>query len=483
LAQSTESITGGRKGFDWSALSNLNPLTVLFVLIVLTDLLTFLVPGGEFKRKTIEVIGMSKDVIIPGTFHYIAGVPQTFAKIWPIFMQGAVEGADVSFTIFLCAGALTAVIATGAVTSAIGALVAKMKDRSYLLIPALVFAFGLGGATYGMYEDAIPFVLVLAPLMLAMKFDSLVAVMIVQYGVAIGSASGFLNPFAVGIGQAMAQVPMTSGFGVRVVMWIVFMIVTSLFIMRYAFKVAKDPKSSAVYEDDLINREKLDKLEQDPELSRMSGRHILVLLLLAAGFAVMVYGVMKLGWWFNEIGSIFLFMGIIIPLVGGMSINEMISKNMEGMSSVMVAVILISASRIMMLLLDNSKIMDTILFTISNMLRAFPGMITIQIMYAATALIHAIMGSSSGVAATVMPILAPLGDVLNIPRQTVVTAYQLATGTFGYWVPWDGISFAMCSLAGINFFRYIRKTMQFALFCYIPTVVITLALMVAFKFN
>lgn len=466
----------------FSFLSDLNPLVVIFFLVIITAALTYVVPGGEFARKEVDVMGTTRNVIIPGSFHYIQSIPQGFSTIWTYFMQGAIEGADVSFTIFLCAGALTAIIATGAVTAAINTLVAKLKNKSYLLIPVLIFAFGLGGATYGMYEDAIPFVLILAPLMLAMKYDSLVAVMIVQYGVAIGSAAGFLNPFAVGIGQAMAQVPMTSGIGVRVIIWILMMVMTSIFVMRYAKKVKDNPELSIVREDDEKNRLRLDELV-DSNLETMNARHKLVLILLALGFVVMIYGVMKKEWWFNEIGSIFLFMGIIIPMVGGMKVNEMINKNIEGMGTVMVAVIMISSSRILTLLLENSKIMDTILYGISSSLSEFPKVITVWIMYGATALIHAIMGSSSGVAATVMPIMAPLGDVLGVSRQTVVTAYHLATGTFGYFVPWDGISFAMCSLAGINFFKYIKKTLQFAVFYYIPSVLIILAVLTMINFS
>ena len=472
--------TKGKSRFAF--LSDLNPLVVIFFLVVLTSVLTYIIPGGEFQRKALEVMGLKKDVLIPGSFHAVQSVPQGFSLIWTSFMQGAVEAADISFTIFLCAGALTAIIATGAVTAAINALVVKLKGKVFLLIPVLIFAFGLGGATYGMYEDAIPFVLVLAPLMLAMKYDSLIAVMIIQYGVAIGSAAGFLNPFAVGIGQAMAQVPMTSGIGVRVLIWVFMMTVTSVFVMRYAHKVHKDQKFSVVYEDDIINKEKLSSLPQS-EMTKMTLRHKLVLISLAIGFGIMIYGVMKQGWWFNEIGSIFLFMGIAIPLIGGMSVNKMIKSNLEGMSTVIVAVLMISASRILILILQNSKILDTILYGISNLLAGFPKTITVWIMYISTALVHAIMGSSSGVAATVMPIMAPLGDVLHVSRQTVVTAYQLATGTFGYWVPWDGISFAMCTLAGINFFKYIKKTAQFAIFYYIPSVLIVLLFCVLINFK
>lgn len=471
-----------KKKFDFKFLENINPLTVIFFIILFIVALTYIVPGGAFVREEVEVMGSIREIIVPGSFQYVDSIPQGFSKIWTIFMEGAIEGADISFTIFICSGAITAILATGAVNAGINSIVNKFKGNIYLLIIILTFAFGLGGATYGMYEDAMPFVLVLAPLMLAMKLDSLVAVMIVQFGVAIGSASGFLNPFAVGIGQAMAGVPMTSGIGVRVIIWLFLMALVCIFIVRYAKKVSKDPNNSVVLEDDIINRKKYEEGEIVHH-SGLSKRDGLVLISLAIGFGIMIYGVMKLEWWFNEIGSVFLFMGIIIPLIGGLSVNEMIDKNIEGMGSVISAVLIISCSRIVVLLLQNSMIMDTILYAISNLLINVPKAITAQITFVVTSIMHILMGSSSGVAATLMPIMAPLSDVLEIPRQVIVLAYQLGTGALGHFMPWDGISFAMCALAGINFFKYIKEAAKFAFYYYIPAVIVILTLAVTFNFS
>ncbi len=479
MEQFDEKMHGKPKGrFDF--LNDLHPFVVIGVVVLITIFATYLVPGGQFERKEVDVIGMTREVIIPGSFEYTESVPQGPAQIWTYFMEGAVESSDIIFTIFLCAGALTAIIQTGAVTAGISALVDKLKDKAILLIPAMVFAFSLGGAVYGMYEDAVPFILVMAPLMLMLRYDSAVSVMVVQLGCVVGSSAGFLNPFAVGIGQALAEVPMTSGIGVRVVLWFCMTLGTAIYVTRYALKVKKNPELSICFEEDIQNRKR--HANSEIKLEKFTIRHQAALLLLAAGFGVMIYGVMKHEWWFNEIGSVFLIMGVVIPLVGGLKLNVIIEKFMEGMGTMLTAACLLAASRIIFFILTNSNIMDTILYGISNSLNELPDVISVWLMYGVTSLSMTVVNSSSGLAATLMPIMAPLADVLGISRQMAVTAYQLGTSTFGFWMPWDGITFAMCSLAGINFFKYLKKCAHYVFVFYIPASIVALTILTLIKF-
>lgn len=464
----------------WDFLNDLHPFVVIAGVILLIVLATYFVPGGTFERKSVEVIGMTRDVILPGSFQFIESNPQGFTEVWTYFMQGAVEASDIIFTVFLCAGALNAIIYTGAINAGISSLVSRLKDKAFLLIPVMIFAFSLGGAVYGMYEDAVPFILVMVPLMLTLRFDSALAVMVVQLGCVVGSAAGFLNPFAVGIGQALAEVPMTSGMGVRIAMWFFMTLGTAIYVMRYALKVRKDPSASLSFDDDIANRQKFSG--QTLHLEKFTLRHKLVLGLLALGFGIMIWGVMRQGWWFNEIGSIFLIMGVVIPLLGGLRLNTMIEKFMEGMGTMLTAACLLAASRIIFFVLTNSNIMDTLLYYISNSLNQFPDVISVWLMYAVSSISMTVVNSSSGLAATLMPIMAPLADVLGISRQLAVTAYQLSTSTLGFWMPWDGITFAMCSLAGISFFKYLKQCMHYVFTFYIPACLIALTVLTFIKF-
>lgn len=468
-----------------SFLANLHPLVIVFGIIVLVAISTYIIPGGQYERIEVPISalgGDTRDLVVPNSFQAVDSIPQGFSEMWTAFMGGAIEAADISFVIFLCAGAFYAIIATGAVANGIHSLARRFGTKAYILIPTCVFAFGLGGATYGMYEDAIPFILVLCPLALALGFDSMVGLMTVHFSVAVGASAAFLNPFAVGVGQALAEVPLMSGVGVRVLLWVVMMTATSIYILKYALKVKKNPSLSLCYEDDIINRERYGDLNSTDE-PRLGGRGAATLLLLAVGMSIMVYGVIRHGWWFNEIGSIFLFMGVIIPIVGGLSLREMIDKNIEGMTTVISAVLLISASRIITAVLYNSYTMDTILYSLSKALSIFPDIVSVLLMFLVSSVTMLFVQSSSGLAATLMPIMAPLADLLEIPRQTIVSAYALGTGTFGWIVPWEGINFAMCSLAGISFFKYLKKAAHFVFTVYIPIAVVALSLMTVFNYN
>ena len=467
--------------FDF--MSNINPLLIVFLMCVGFSILTYIIPGGQFERHSVMVMGRLREIVVPGSFHRTPSYPQGFFQLWTVFMRGAVEGAERSFVIMLSAGALTAIIATGAISAGIHTLIGKAGRLGIVFIPVIVIAIGLCGSTFGMYEEAIPFILILTPLMLAMGFDSMVAVFMLYWSVAIGFACGITNPYNVAIGQAIANVPLYSGTWFRVVSFLVFMSITSIAIMRYAHKVHKDPGCSLSREEDMEKRAQLRTESTEAQEYAMNARRVLVLILLAMGFGILMYGLMAHGWGFREIGSLFLWMGIIIPLAGGMSVKTMIDKNIEGMKSVVIAVVMMSAAQILYFILNDARILDTILNYFAGYLGRVPEVIIAYVMFGISALTAALLGSASGTAATLMPILAPLADVLHFSKQIVVLAFQFATGAFNFWMPWDGIAFTVCSMAGVKFFKYIRYTAKFAVLIYFPAALLMLFIAVIIKYR
>lgn len=238
----------------WDFLSNLHPLSIVVVIIILLALATYFIPGGSYERYEVEVDalgGDTRELIDPDSFHYVDSNPQGFDDLWTAFMEGAIDASDINFLIMICSGALTAIIATGAVTSGINSLVNRFGSKSYIIIPICVYAFGLAGATAGIYEESIPFVLVLVPLAVTMGFDSMVGLMIVHFSVSVGASAAFINPYNIGIGQALADLPMMSGIAPRIILWFVMMTATAAYILHYAFKVKKNPQLSVFYESDL----------------------------------------------------------------------------------------------------------------------------------------------------------------------------------------------------------------------------------------
>jgi uncharacterized ion transporter superfamily protein YfcC len=459
-------------------MSRINPLTIVFLMCVAFSILTYVIPGGEFERRPATVMGHERLIVVPGSFHPVPSRPQGFPELWTVFMRGAMEGAERSFLILLAAGAMTAIIATGAINAGIHALIRKSGRLGLGFIPVMVFAIGLCSATFGMYEEGMPFVLVLAPLMLAMGYDSMVAVFILYWSIAVGFACGITNPYNVAIGQAIANVPLYSGAGFRVVTFVVFMTITSLAIMRYAARIKRDPARSLSFVEDVANRERLKTDSPAAEEYALTPRRALTLALVVVAFAILMYGLMALDWGFREIGSLFFWMGIVIPMAGGLSSASMIEKDIEGMKSVVIAVVMMSAAQILYFILNDARILDTILNYLAGYLGAVPHTVVAYVMFAISALMAALLGSASGTAATLMPILAPLADVLHFSKQIVVLAFQLATGAFNFWMPWDGIAFTICSMGGVGFFKYIRHTAKFAVLVYVPTALVLLSIAV-----
>jgi uncharacterized ion transporter superfamily protein YfcC len=459
-------------------MSRINPLTIVFLMCVGFSILTYVIPGGEFDRRPAMVMGRERLIVVPGSFHAVPARPQGFAELWTVFMRGAMEGAERSFLIMLSAGAMTAIIATGAINAGIHLLIRKTGRLGLGFVPIMVFAIGLCGATFGMYEEGMPFILVMAPLMLAMGFDSMVAVFILYWSIAVGFACGITNPYNVAIGQAIANVPLYSGAWFRVISFVVFMTITSFAIMRYAARIRRDPARSLSLEEDAANRERLKTDSAAAEDYRMTPRRALALGLVVVAFAILMYGLMAHDWGFREIGSVFFWMGIVIPMAGGMSAGAMIEKNIEGMKSVVIAVVMMSAAQILYFILNDARVLDTILNYLAGYLGAVPQVVIAYVMFTISAVMASLLGSASGTAATLMPVLAPLADVLQFSKQIVVLAFQFATGAFNFWMPWDGIAFTICSMAGVGFFKYIRHTAKFAVLVYIPTALILLAIAV-----
>jgi len=250
-----------------------------------------------------------------------------------------------------------------------------------------------------------------------------------------------------------------------------------------AYRVRKDPTRSLSHEEDVENRARLHTDSTNAEDYAMNTRRALVLILLVLAFAILMYGLMAHGWGFREIGSLFLWMGIVIPVVGGMPVTTMIEKNIDGMKSVVIAVVMMSAAQIIYFILSDARILDTMLNYLAGYLGKVPEVVIAYVMFGISALTAALLGSASGTAATLMPILAPLADVLHFSKQIVVLAFQFATGAFNFWMPWDGIAFTVCSMAGVKFFKYIRYTAKFAVLVYFPTALLMLFIAVVIKYK
>jgi uncharacterized ion transporter superfamily protein YfcC len=370
-------------------------------------------------------------------------------------IKGFVEAAQIIGFVLVVGGAFAVVQRTDAIDTGIRSI-ARMHEHSALvraaLIPVFVTLFSLGGATFGMNEEAIPFVLIFVPLALALGYDTIVGVSIPFLGSQAGFGAAFLNPFNVGIAQGIAGVPVFSGIGYRLIVWVAATVVTILFLMWYAARVKNNPALSPTYVLDQTRR-----LEQPAAvaLDRMTVRHKAVLAIFALALGAMVIGVVKFDWYIDEIAALFLSMAIIVGIVGRLGPDNWVAAFMQGAKDLAPTALVIAVARGTMILARDAHIIDTMLHGLMPLVQSSHPVFAAQKMYLIQSVINFFIHSGTGQAALTMPIMAPLADLVGVTRQTAILAFQLGELSTPM-IPTSGITVGVLALARVPWLTWAK---------------------------
>ncbi|OFZ79617.1 MAG: hypothetical protein A2583_08035, partial [Bdellovibrionales bacterium RIFOXYD1_FULL_53_11] len=320
-----------------------HPLVILVGLVALSALATYILPGGSYDR--IEKDG--RLIAVAGSYKMFAGKPQGAGALAVAPFAGMIQAAEIIFLIFIIGGAFAILRATGALTAAITRATSAMKGREHLMIPFMMSVFGLAGGMFGMYEEVLPFVALIVPMAIAMGYDSIVGVCMVYLSTTLGFCGAFFNPFTIGIAQGIAGLPLFSGLGFRIVVWFVMVGTGILFVMRYGARIRRDPRKSLTYETDKLIREKF--LGAGSGLSsadvKLGRKNIIILLLVAAGFAMLPVGVIHYKWGIKELTGLFLTIGAVCWIAGRIPVNRGAEAFIEGAREMMGAALLIGIAR------------------------------------------------------------------------------------------------------------------------------------------
>lgn len=426
--------------------------TIIFLLIVLMAILTWIIPSGEFNREEID----GRSVVVPGTYQRVDSNPQGFVDVFRAPIDGFIDAAEVVGFVLIVGGAFGIVNKTGAIESGIGAVISKFQGKEMLIIPVSMILFGLGGTTFGMAEETLPFYMIFVPLMTSLGYDVLVAIAIVFIGAAAGAAASTINPFSVGIAQALAQLAPGSGIGFRVAMFVIFMGICIAFVMMYAKKVKNDPKSSLVYD---IHRDHDAAVAEKNEIRAFTGKEAGVLIIFAVGMGIMVYGVIATGWYIPEIAMCFAAIGVLSGIVARLSQEDISNAFIAGAGDLVSAALAIALARGIVIVAQNGFIIDTILNSASGFLGRLPKVIFAYLTYFLEAALAFLIPSSSGLASLTIPVLAPLGDLVNISSQVIVTAYQFGVGLTNFITPTSGVLMGALAVAEVPFAKWIKFVM------------------------
>lgn len=431
-----------------------NTYLLIFSLLVVIAAMTWIIPGGEYERTIVN----GREVVVQNSFKYVENEPQGLFSIFIAPLKGFVEAGMIIGFILLVGGAFNVLAKTDAINSFINKLAKAHRNSNTLrklFVPVLIFMFSIGGATFGMNEEIIPFVLIIVPICLALGYDSIIGVAIPLVGAHVGFASAFLNPFNVGIAQGIADVPIFSGIGYRVICWLISTFVAILFILYYLRRLEKNPKASPTYIQDEERRktEHFDHIYNNT--SHFSLRHKIVLLTFVLSLIMLVVGVIEFKWFIEEISAMFFIMGIAVGIIGGLKSDDIIKGFLDGAKDLVGTAIIVALARATLVISRDGQIIDTILYGLSPFIESSSPIFASQKMFIVQAIINFFVHSGSGQAALTMPIMAPLADLANVSRQTAILAFQFGEYT-NIIIPTSAVTMGALSMARVPWERWAK---------------------------
>lgn len=426
---------------------------IVFTLIVLAAVLSWILPGGEYERRTEVVSGSEREMVIPGSFSTVRSNPQT-VEVFTAPIEGFLKLGNIIAFIFVIGGSFYILDETGSIAAGIRRLVHLLKGREFLIIPIVMLFFSFFGAAFGMCEEAMPFVLIFVPLALALGYDSIVGVSLTFLAAGVGFAGAFINPFTLQIAQGIAGVPLLSGMGYRILVWVIATVITIAWVMVYAARIKKNPTRSPMYELDRERREELEREQTDVEA--FTWRHGLCLAVVLVAIVLMVVGVTKFEWFIVELGGLFFAMGIITGVISGKDPNSLAKAFVSGCKDIAGAALIVGFAGGILVLLEDGKILDTILHGAATVTGELPALAAAYAMYGVQLLVNVFIPSGSTKAALTMPLMAPLADLSGFTRQTAVLAYQFGDGFTNMIIPTSGVTVGTLAMAKIPYQKWAR---------------------------
>ena len=483
--------------------------TILFLVTVLAVAATWLIPAGSYAKlqyqttthtlqvkapdgtksdlpatqESLDKLGVkigiekftegaiTKAISIPGTYSGLPQKGQGVEQIPVSMVSGTIEGIDIIVFILVFGGLIGVVEASGAFESGLVALTKKTKGREFALVLFVSLFMVLGGSLCGLEEEAVAFYPILAPIFIALGYDSIITVGSIFMAGSIGTTFSTVNPFSTIIASNAAGFMWTEGLVWRVASCIVGAIVIICYLYWYGKKVKADPSFSYTYEDREQFNAQWGLMGAADKVPPFNIKRKFILVLFVAAFVLMVFGVMKLKWWFPQMAASFLTIAIIIMCIegfskGGKSEKQLVDAFSAGSSSLVAVALIIGLARGVNHVLDHGMISDTLLFWSSNLVSGMSGPLFIIMLMVVFFLLGFVVPSSSGLAVLSMPIFAPLADTVGIPRWIIVCAYQWGQYAMLYIAP-TGLVMATLQMLDMKYQHWLKFSLPMVAFTFV----------------
>src|SRR5699024_6781988 len=432
-----------------------NVFALLFGLIVLATAVSYIIPSGSFERVEKEVNGNVQTLVVEGTYQSVEAERTTFFGIFEAVFKGMENAAPIIFFIFIVGGAFGILTKTEAIETGLERLVYKMEDKKFLLIPIIMLLFALGGATFGMSEETIPFLFILVPLAIRLGYNPMIGASIVILGSVSGFTAAFLNPFTVGIAQGIAELPLFSGKGYRIIMWIVMVSVTIAWVMFKAKKIGKLRQEGKLDEDELDLSNYQDETYSLKDLV-FTTRQKLILVIFTLTILFLAIGVTMFGWYIMEIASLFLLSGIIMGVIGKMNYNEIADSFIDGCKDLVPVALVVGFAYGVLVILEESMTIDSFLIFLANSINGLTSLVSAIAMLITQSVLNFVVPSGSGQAALSLLNMSSISVLTVVSRQTAVLALQLGDGISIAITPTSGVLMASLALAKIEWTKWAK---------------------------
>lgn len=465
------------------------PYTVLMIVIALAALLTYVLPSGTYDtlaydknqdvfvikskdqtytvaatQQTLNEKGISiqidkfkqekikKPVSVPNTYQQNDPKPQGILEILYAPIKGIYEAIDIILFVLILGGFIGVFNSSGTLNEGIGYLAYRLRGREGILIILISTLIALGGTSFGLAEETLAFYPMLIPIFLAAGYDLMVPLAVIYLGTSIGTMASTINPFSVIIASDAAGVDWTTGFTSRIVMLILSLIISIVYIIRYAEKVRKNPQLSIVYGTPLP---KSLASEQAQPIEKLKWSSRLLLGIFALSFVVMIIGVSQWDWWFTEMTALFLVASVCIAILQRLKEEEFISTFITGAKDLLGVAFIIGIARGVTFILNDGQIADTILYYSSNLVSGMSPMLFLPVLMFVFALLTLFISSSSGMAVVTMPIMGALATSVGVEGQSVVNAYLFGMGLMSFITP-TGLILPSLAMVNANYKQWLK---------------------------
>lgn len=420
---------------------------ILLIIMLFIVVLSYIIPSGMYERIE-DSAGIT--VIDPDKFSYVENeTPITFMNYFEAVYNGFVNGAMIMGTLFISSGAIYLLEVSGAFGAGIGAILKRTKGKEFSVVCIFYTIFVIFGVL-GYGEAAYPFYPLAVTIGFALGYDRMVGTGLAIIGSTVGFTSGLMNTFTTGVAQQIVGLPLFSGIGFRAVGLVVFYVIGLAGLYAYCRKIKKNPQLSLMKDEYMNMKSEKQAVEED----EMTIRKILGLVVFLGIIVIQGYGCIKLGWSFPQIAAIYVIMAILLAVIFRFGPSEACQLFCKGAVRVFAAAFAVGLAQSVVVLMNQACIMDTIVHGMAQLLENKSAILALLIIFIFVTLFNFLVVSGSGKAVIVMPILQPLGKILNINQQVLVLTYQYGDGITNSF--WPGSAVIQLSMCGVDYGSWLK---------------------------